>query len=64
MNEIGCMCSKCNCSKTTLPVTAVCDSCLKGDHTNQLKHNLTHLNANKTWRVEIMESTTDESEGQ
>ena len=63
MSEIVCMCDKCDCSKTTLLVTAVCDSCLKGNHTSQLKHNLKQLNVNNTWRVEIMESTTSESAG-
>jgi len=32
MDEIGCMCTKCNCNNTSLLVTAVCDSCLKGNH--------------------------------
>ena len=31
--EIECVCEKCNCNKTALLVTAVCDSCLKENHT-------------------------------
>ena len=32
MDEIGCMCEKCNCDKIALLVTSVCDSCLNGNH--------------------------------
>ena len=62
MNEIGCMCTKCNCNNTSLLVTAVCDSCLKGNHTNQLESNLRQLDVNKIWRVETLESIVIESE--
>jgi len=62
MNEIGCMCTKCNCNKTALLVTAICDSCLKGNHTNQSKSNLKQLDANKIWKVETLESIVIESE--
>lgn len=32
MDDIGCMCEKCNCSKSALLVTSVCNSCLQGNH--------------------------------
>lgn len=35
MDENGCMCEGCDCKRTTLLVTAVCDSCLKGEHSNE-----------------------------
>jgi len=56
MDEIGCMCVKYNCNKTSLLVTAICDSCLKGNHTNQLESNLRQLDPNNIWRVETLES--------
>jgi len=62
VNEIGCMCYKCNCNKTSLLVTAVCDSCLNGNHTNSLKSNLRQLDTNKIWRVETLESIVVEPE--
>lgn len=56
MNEIGCMCNKCNCTKTALLIISVCDSCLNGNHTNSLKSNLRQLDTDKIWRVETLES--------
>ena len=56
------MCTKCNCNKTALLVTSICDSCLKENHTNQSKTNLRQLDANKIWKVETLESIVIESE--
>ncbi len=35
MDDIGCMCEKCNCKSSALLVTSVCDSCLSGNHTEK-----------------------------
>lgn len=32
MDEIGCMCEKCNCNNKVLLVTSICDSCLNDNH--------------------------------
>ena len=32
MEEIGCMCEKCDCTMKVPLVTAICDSCLKNEH--------------------------------
>jgi len=35
MDEIGCMCEKCNCTMKVPLVTAMCDSCLKNEHIHE-----------------------------
>ncbi len=37
--EIGCMCIKCNCKKIIPIVVSICDSCLKGKHTQNTIYN-------------------------
>ena len=37
--EIGCMCQKCNCKKIVPTVVSICDSCLKGKHTQNTIYN-------------------------
>ena len=39
VTEIGCMCTKCNCKKIVPTVVSICDSCLKGKHTQSSIYN-------------------------
>ena len=39
ITEIGCMCTKCHCKKTVPTVVSICDSCLKGKHTQSHTYN-------------------------
>ncbi|MCH7969390.1 MAG: hypothetical protein IH841_09145 [Thaumarchaeota archaeon] len=37
--EIGCMCTKCNCKRVIPLVVSICDDCLKDEHSSKIEYN-------------------------